>query len=133
MHDFEHSDTLYENTVEYLVDGLRRSAMVLVERYHFVEPSPEIELLLKQIVLAVFAFRDIPKEHVAKTLELNRMLPSLPASGIDELIETTCEMKEFYSYVGHEPTTLTQTRVVSGELAGRFVRPDFPIVFDDDD
>ena len=129
--DLDRSDALYANTVDTLIDYLRRCSLQLVERYQYIDPSPDILLLLKQISIAVIAIRDIPKGHVDKALELNRLMPDIQLDGIDDLIKTTAEIREFYSYLGGESGATTQTRSVSGKLTGRFVRPDFPIEFDD--
>lgn len=129
--DMDRSDALYANTIDTLIDYLRRCSLQLVERYQYIDPSPDILLLLKQISIAVIAIRDIPIGHVDKVLELNRLMPDIQLDGIDDLIKTTAEVREFYSYVGGESGATTQTRSIGGKLTGRFVRPDFPIEFDD--
>ena len=129
--DMDRSDALYANTIETLIDYLRRCSLQLVERYQYIDPSPDILLLLKQISIAVIAIRDIPKGHVDKVLELNQLMPDIQLDGIDDLIKTTAEVRDFYSYVGGETSSATQTRSIGGKLTGRFVRPDFPIELED--
>ena len=133
VRDLDRSDSLYVNTIETLTGYLRRCSLQLIERYQYIEPSPDILVLLKQISIAVIAINDIPKGHVDKVLELNRLLPAIQLEGIDDLIRTTAEIRDLYSYLGGEITTATQTRTIGGQLAGRFVRPDFPIQLDDDE
>ncbi len=133
VQDVDRSDTLYSNTVDTMIDYLRRCSLQLVERYQYIEPSPDILLLLKQISIAVIAIRDIPKGHVDKILELNQLLPSLQLDGVNELIETTADIRDLYSYLGGELSPTTDTRSVGGKLVGRFVRPEFSIQFDEDE
>ena len=131
MLDLDRSDALYASTIDTLTDYLRRCSLQLVERYQSIDPSPDIVLLLKQISIAVIAIRDIPKGHVDKVLELNRLMPDIQLDGIDDLIQTTVEVRDFYSYLDGESSTETQTRSIGGNLTGRFVRPDFPIELDE--
>lgn len=129
--DLDRSDALYANTIDTMIDYLRRCSLQLVERYRYIDPSPDILLLLKQISIAVIAIRDIPKGHVDKVLELNRLMPDIQLDGIDDLIKTTAEVRDFYSYLGGEQIATTQTRSIGGKITGRYIRPDFPIELDD--
>ena len=105
---------------------------ILNKLHHLSGSNPTIEPLLKRISLAVIAMSYVREENLDKTLELNLRLPALPPDGIDELIETTADIRDFHSYVTDEATAATQLQTVSGRLTHAFVRPEFPIIPDDE-
>ena len=122
------------NDIAVLLDDVLRSFLLVLSKMHNLPGSnPAIEPLLKRISLAVIAMSYVSKENLDKTLELNLHLPTLPPDGIDELIDTISDIRDFYSYAADEATATTQTQTVSGRLTHTFVRPEFPIIPDDED
>ena len=66
-------------------------------------------------------------------MALLKELPTLPSDGLDELLDTVADIRDFYNYVEGETTSLPRTKKVQGRLVGSFVRTDFPIDLDDED
>ena len=81
---------------------------MLVNHGEALNSSPELITLFKRIALAHVAVRDIPEGHVDKTLRLNRVLRTIPVDGLEELIQTTSEIQDFYACV-NDPTSATPT------------------------
>jgi len=93
------STTLCHDSIQSIIDELRRNAQLVIHHADVFGSSPELLTLVKRIALAHVAVRDLPDGHVDRTLWLNQLLPSVPADGLDELIETTSEIQDFYSSV----------------------------------
>ena len=102
------SATLCHDSIQSIVDVLRRNAQLVISYVDTFGPSPELVTLFKRIALAHVAVRDIPDGYVDKTLELNQILHTVPLDGLEELVETTSEIQAFYSCV-NDPTSAMPT------------------------
>lgn len=92
--------------------------------------NKESEELLKRFVLAVVALQLIPSDDIDAAFELNALFTKIPRDGKTELLESASEVSDLYSYLESGVTTPSQSRTVRAEFAGRFERPDFPILLD---
>jgi len=128
--NLEQFNTRIADIAEALEVVLRDFLLILNKRHNLPSSNPAIEVLLKRTSLAVIAMSYVPEKNLDKTLKLNLHLPTLPPDGIDELIETTSEIRDFYSYVMDGTTATTHTEIISGRLTHTFVRPEFPIILD---
>ena len=131
--NLEQFNTRINDTAESLEEVLWGFLRILNKLHNLPGSNPAIEPLLKRISLAVIAMCYVSEENLDKTLEINLHLPTLPPDGIDELIDTISDIRDFYSYAADEATATTQTQTVSGRLTHTFVRPEFPIIPDDED
>ncbi len=129
--DITNSTAMAHATFAKIEDVLKRAVFVLISLYEPNDPNHEIECFLKRASLALMSVTVSPSE-LDKHFELHRQMSGMPTDGISELLETASEIRDFYSFAGGESTNTVKSRAVSGKLTGRFVRPEFPIVFDDD-
>lgn len=102
------SATLCHDVIQSIGNALRHNAQLIVSHVDAYGTSPELFALIKRIALAHVAVRDIPDGHVDKTLLLNRNLISVPEDGLEELLETTSELQDFYARV-NDPASATPT------------------------
>lgn len=102
------SATLCHDSIQSIVDVLRRNAQLVINHVDAYGSSPELFTLFKRIALAHVAIREIPDGHVDKTLMLNRTLHTVPVDGLEELLETTSELQDFYTCV-NDPASATPT------------------------
>lgn len=130
--NLEQFNTRINDTAELLEEVLWGFLWILNKLHNLSGSNPTIEPLLKRIFLMVIAMR-LSEENLDKTLEINLHLPTLPPDGIDELIDTISDIRDFYYYAADEAAAATQTQTVSGRLTHTFVRPEFPIIPDDVD
>jgi len=81
--------TLCHDSIQSILDVLRRNAQLVINHVDTFGSSPELVTLFKRIALAHVAVRDIPDGYVDKTLELTPILHTVPFDGLEALVETT--------------------------------------------
>ena len=92
---------------------------------------PDSDELLKRFALAVVALYQISAEDLDGAFELHLSFAQLPTEGKTEMIAAASEVHDLYSYLESQPIALPQSRSVDAEFTGRFERPDFPLMPDD--
>ena len=110
------SNRLRHYCIRSIVDELRRNAQLVINHVDDFGSSQEVVTLFKRIALAHVAVRDLPDGHVDKAFGLNQLLPSLPVDGLEELIETTSELQDFYISVNDPDTALPKIDTFTVEL-----------------
>lgn len=110
------SKMLRHDCIRSIVDELRRNAQLVIDYVDVFGSSQEVVTLFKRLALAHVAVRDLPDGHVGKTLGLNQLLPSVPADGLDELIETTSELHDFYSSVNYPESAMPKIDTFAVDL-----------------
>lgn len=110
------SKMLRHDCIRSIVDELRRNAQLVIDYVDVFGSSQEAVTLFKRLALAHVAVRDLPDGHVDKTLGLNQLLPSVPADGLDELIETTSELHDFYSSVNDPESAMPKIDTFTVDL-----------------
>ena len=96
------------STASSVEELLVRFLALLHDRHLLENPNRQVEQLLKRYILAVLAVSCIDEHRLDRTLSLNIKLPSIPSDGIDELLETVDDIRDFYSCV-NDPTSATPT------------------------
>lgn len=109
-------NALVDECAEIVEDVLKTSFDVYSRMYKVSDPNPKVESFLKRISLAVLFVSYYPENVLDKTLRLNLHLPTLPSDGLDEIMETVSNVRDFYLYVD-DPASITATvEVFEGEL-----------------
>ena len=96
------------STARSVEELLIRFLSLLHDRHQLGHSNPLVEELLKRYILAVFAVSCINGEMLESALSLNMQLPTIPNEGVQELLGTVDDIRDFYSCV-NDPTTATPT------------------------
>ncbi len=78
------------------------------DRRSLPNSNRHIDQLMNRYILAVIAVSCIDEQRLDGTLSLNLQLPTIPTNGIDELLDTVDDIRDFYSCV-NDPTSATAT------------------------
>ena len=103
-----HLNAVVDECIEIVEAVLKTSFDVYSRGYSLSDSNQKIETFLKRVSLAVLFVSYFPQDSVDNAIKLNLHLPTLPADGFDELMETVSNVREFYSYV-NDPTSITTT------------------------
>jgi len=106
--DTEELDIGIAKTADSLEELLVRFLLILNDRHSLQATSQHIEELLKRYILAVVAVSYIDETKLDSAVTLNLHLPTLPTDGVDDLLHTVDDIRDFYSCV-NDPTTATPT------------------------
>ena len=100
------------NTAVSVEELLIRFVSLLHDRHQLGQTNLLVDQLLKRYILAVVAISCIDEERLDGALSLNLQLPTIPIEGVQELLGTVDDIRDFYSCVNDPATATTTIRVI---------------------